>query len=167
MRKVLSTKLKLDELERFSVMAEQQGESKSGLLKRLVLNYLNTGGKANTTTPTERVNPPTSPKNDLPLKITNTDDSLPLRQSPSSNWGLPVYHVDSKDTPKASTRSSTDKGWLLLLFLLALWLKYRPSITVDREPTFTTQPPQVDEHGLYTFRVGNTVVYSSSPIPFW
>ena len=27
MRKVLSTKLKLDELERFAAMAEQQGES--------------------------------------------------------------------------------------------------------------------------------------------
>ena len=166
-KKVLSTKLKLDEVDRFAVMAEQQGESKCGLLKRLVLDYLNTGGKANTTTSTERLNPITSSKNSLPLEITNTDDGLPLKQSPSSKRSLPVYHVDSKGRPEASTKSSTGKGWLLLLILLALWPKSQPSITVDRKSTFTTQPPQVDEHGLYTFRVGDTVVYSSSPIPFW
>ncbi len=61
----------------------------------------------------------------------------------------------------------SSKGWLLPLILLVLWPKSQQSITVDRKSAFTTQPPQVDEHGLYTFRVGDTVVYSSSPIPFW
>ena len=75
-KKVLSTKLKLDEVDRFAAMAEQQGESKCGLLKRIVLDYLNTGGKANTTTSTERLNPITSSKNSLPLEITNTDDGI-------------------------------------------------------------------------------------------
>jgi len=31
MTKVVSTKLKVDELKRFTVMAEQQGETKAGL----------------------------------------------------------------------------------------------------------------------------------------
>ena len=167
MQKVLSTKLKLDDVERFAAMAERQGKSKSGLLKCLVLDYLNTGSSTNTTTSTERINPVTSPENGLPLEITTTNDGLPLKQSPSSKRSLPVYHVESKGRPEASTRSSTGKGWLLLSILLALWLKSQPSITVDRKSAFTTQPPQVDEHGLYTFRVGDTVVYSSSPIPFW
>ncbi|MFC1915829.1 hypothetical protein ACFLW4_03960 [Chloroflexota bacterium] len=167
MQKVLSTKLKLDDVERFTAMAKQEGESKAGLLRRLVLDHLNTGGKANTTTPVERLNPITSSKTGLPIEITSTDDGLPLKQSPSSERSLPVYHVDSKGSPEASTKSSTGKGWLLPLTLLALWPKSQPSITVDRKSVFTTQPPQVDEHGLYTFRVGDTVVYSSSPIPFW
>ena len=167
MLKVLSTKLKMEEIDRFTALAERQGESKCGLLKRLVLDYLNTGGKANTTTSTERLNPITSSKNSLPLEITNTDDGLPLKQSPSSKRSLPVYHSDSKGSPEASTKSSTGKGSLLLLILLALWQKSQPSITVDRKSAFTPQSPQVDEHGLYTFRVGDTVVYSSSPIPFW
>jgi len=167
MRKVLSTKLKLDEVERFAAMAEQQGESKSGLLKRLVLDYLNTGGKVNVTTSAGRLNPIISSKNGLVVKTTSTDDGLSLKQGPSSKRSPQVYYVDSEGRPEASTKSSTGKRWLLLLILLALWLKSQPSITVDRKSTFTTQPPQVDEHGLYTFRVGNTVVFSSSPIPFW
>jgi len=65
MQKVLSTKLGLDELESFAAMAEQQGESKSSLLRRLVLDYLNTGSRANTTISTEIVNPVTSSKNGL------------------------------------------------------------------------------------------------------
>jgi len=132
MQKVLSTKLGLDELESFAAMAEQQGESKSSLLRRLVLDYLNTGSRANTTISTEIVNPVTSSKNGLPLEITNTDDGLPLKQSPSSERSLSVYYLDSKGSPEASTKSSTGKGWLLLLILLALWLKSQPSITVDR-----------------------------------
>lgn len=40
MPKVLSTKLAVDEVNRFTVAAEQQGLSKSGLLRRLVKEYL-------------------------------------------------------------------------------------------------------------------------------
>ncbi len=46
MLKVLSTKLKVEEIDRFAEMAEQQGESKSGLVRRLVLDYLDGGSKA-------------------------------------------------------------------------------------------------------------------------
>ncbi len=45
MSKVLSTKLKVDEVERFTAVAEQQGLSKASLLKRLVKGYLNGTGK--------------------------------------------------------------------------------------------------------------------------
>ena len=46
MPKVLSTKLKADEVDRFMAMAEQQGKTKAGLLKHLVLDYLDGGSKA-------------------------------------------------------------------------------------------------------------------------
>ncbi len=46
MPKVLSTKLKADEVDRFAEMAEQQGKTKAGLLKHLVLDYLDGGSKA-------------------------------------------------------------------------------------------------------------------------
>ena len=46
MSKVLSTKLKEEEMDRFAEMAEQQGESKSGLVRRLVLDYLDGDSKA-------------------------------------------------------------------------------------------------------------------------
>jgi len=39
MSKVLSTKLAVDEVDRFSAAAEQQGLSKAGLLKNLLLDY--------------------------------------------------------------------------------------------------------------------------------
>lgn len=40
MSKVLSTKLAIDEVKRFTVVAEQQGLSESGLLRHLVKEYL-------------------------------------------------------------------------------------------------------------------------------
>lgn len=45
MLKVLSTKLDLEEMDRFGEMAERQGESKSSLLRCLVLDHLDSGGK--------------------------------------------------------------------------------------------------------------------------
>lgn len=45
MKKVLSTKLKADEIDQFTAIAEQQGESKAELLRRLALDCINNGGK--------------------------------------------------------------------------------------------------------------------------
>jgi hypothetical protein len=39
MLKVLSTKLESDEIDRFEEKAQHEGESKSGLLRRLALGY--------------------------------------------------------------------------------------------------------------------------------
>lgn len=60
MQKVLSTKLELDELERFIAMVEQQGESKSKLLRHLVLDYLDIGSKADRVASTDVPNPDNS-----------------------------------------------------------------------------------------------------------
>ncbi len=45
MSKVLSTKLTVDEIERFNTAAKQQGISKAGLLKRLAQEYLDDSNK--------------------------------------------------------------------------------------------------------------------------
>ena len=45
MKKVLSTKLKVDEIERVTAMAEQRGESKAEFLRNLVLDRINNGGR--------------------------------------------------------------------------------------------------------------------------
>lgn len=60
MLKVLSTKLKLEDVDRFAEMAEQQGESRSRLLSRLVLDYLDGGGKADGVASTGTSNPASS-----------------------------------------------------------------------------------------------------------
>ena len=53
MGKVLSTKLTVEDLDQFTAMAEQQGETKSGLVKRLVLDYLNNYSEADRVTSTD------------------------------------------------------------------------------------------------------------------
>lgn len=214
MLKVLSTKLKVEEIKRFVEIAEQQSESKSGLLRRLVLEYLNNYSKADRVASTGTSSPANSSEKGLLTEKTNGDDGLVLSQNPSpvklslsegrrcqdlvslnhqeqagsptsasmgdnrlpnvdhssgslsfDKESLPVYQNHSKGIPETSKHPS--KGWLLLLVLLVLWLNWQSSITVDRKSAFTTQSPRADEHGLYTYRVGNTIVYSSSPIPFW
>ena len=48
MQKVLSTKLESEEINRFEEIAQREGESKAGLLKRLALDYLDINGKTKT-----------------------------------------------------------------------------------------------------------------------
>ena len=166
MLKVLSTKLKADQVDQFTAMAEQQGETKAGLLRRIVQDHLSSG-EADRTASIGGPLLTTSSEKRPPLEKTNDVDGLPLSQNPKSKDSLLVYRTDAKGRPETSPKSSISKGWLLLPLILALCLKSQPSIVVDRSSALTTQSPQVDEHGLYTFRVGNTIVYSSSPIPFW
>lgn len=213
MLKVLSTKLKVEEIKHFAEIAEQQSESKSGLLRRLVLEYLNNYSEADRVASTGTSSPANSSEKGLLTEKTNGDDGLVLSQNPSpvkltlsegrrcqdlislnhqeqagsptsasmgdnrlpnvdhsfgslsfDKESLPVYQNHSKGIPETSKHAS--KGWLLLLVLLALWLNSRSSSTVDRESALTTQLSHADEQGLYAHRVGNTIVYSSSPIPF-
>ena len=44
MQRVLSTKLQLDQVDRFEQVAEAQGETKASLLKRIALEYLQSAG---------------------------------------------------------------------------------------------------------------------------
>jgi len=67
MSKVLSTKLKVEDVDRFTEVAEQQGESRSGLLRRLVLDYLDGGSKADRVASTGTSNPASSSKKGLLL----------------------------------------------------------------------------------------------------
>jgi len=60
MLKVLSTKLKVEDVDRFAEMAEQQGESMSELVRRLVLDYLDGGSKADRVASTGTYNPANS-----------------------------------------------------------------------------------------------------------
>ncbi len=60
MGKVLSTKLTVEELDQFTVMAEQQGETKSGLVRRLVQDCLDGGSKADRVAPTGTSDPANS-----------------------------------------------------------------------------------------------------------
>ena len=167
MLKVLSTKMKADEVDRFAAMAEQQSKTKSKLLGYLVQGYLNSSGKVDCAVSIDGLLPTTSPKKSAPLEKTNDVDSPPLGQNPTSKDSLLVYRTDTKGRPETSPKSSTSKWWLLGLLLLALSAKSQPSTAVDRNSTHTTQLPQVDANGLYAHKVGNSIVYSSSPVPFW
>ena len=83
MLKVLSTKLKVEEIRRFMEIAEQQSESKSGLLRRLVLEYLNNYSKADRVASTGTSSPANSSEKGLLTEKTNGDDGLVLSQNPS------------------------------------------------------------------------------------
>ncbi len=168
MLKVLSTKLMVDDVDRFTAMAEQQGKTKSKLLGCVVQDYLNSNsGEVVKTASIDGSLQTTSSEKRGPLENINDVDSPILNQNPTSKDIQPFYRVDTKGRPETPPKSSISIWWLLVPFLVALSRKSKPSIAVDRSSALPTQSPQVDEHGLYTFRVGDTVVYSSSPIPFW
>jgi hypothetical protein len=65
MQKVLSTKLESEEINRFEEMAQREGESKAGLLKRLALDYLDISRKTNMLIPACTSNASVSPKEDV------------------------------------------------------------------------------------------------------
>ena len=65
MLKVLSTKLTEDEWELFTTIAKQRGESKSGLLKRLAVDYMNDIRKVDGVESTGNPHPTIYSKQDL------------------------------------------------------------------------------------------------------
>ena len=167
MSRVLSTKLQVEEIDRFTALAERQGESKCGLLRHVVQDYLENSGEADRTASIGGPLLTISSEKRPPLEKTNVVNGLPLSQNPTSKDSLLVYRTDAKGRPETSPKSSISRWWLLLPLLLALSVKSQPSIAVDCSSALTTQPPQVDAYGLYSHKVGNTTVYTSSPTPFW
>ena len=98
MPKVLSTKLKVDEVDRFMAIARQQGESKAGLLKRLVVDYLNSSGEVgraesnvstSQTTPSGKGLPPDKTYNSHGISLcTNHSSCKPLSSEGLRTGGL-------------------------------------------------------------------------------
>jgi len=98
MLKVLSTKLKVEEIDRFAEMAEQQDESMSGLLRRLVLDYLDGGSKAVRVASTGISNPTDSSNKGL---LIHGEDL-------NSEYPLPVHHQRQAKMQKCT--SVVDSG---------------------------------------------------------
>jgi len=168
MQKVLSTKLKADDVDLFGAIAEKQGKTKSKLLRCVVQGYLSgSSGELVKTASIDGSLQTTSSEKRGFLEKTNDVDSPTLTQNPISKDIQPFFRTYTKGRPETPPKSSIGKWWLLVPVLLALSAKPQPSTVLDRNSTHTTQSPQVDASGLYAHKVGNTIVYSSSPIPFW
>jgi len=88
MQKVLSTKLESEEINRFEEMAQREGESKAGLLKRLALDYLNISRKTNMLIPACTSNANVSPKEDVAAHCKNSQNEsssqVPYEPQPTS-----------------------------------------------------------------------------------
>ena len=97
MLKVLSTKLKVEEIDRFAEMAEQQGESRSGLLRRLVLDYLDGGSKADRVASTGTSNPASSSNKGLLIhgEGLNSEYLPPVHHQPQTKTQNCTSVVDS------------------------------------------------------------------------
>lgn len=167
MSKVLSTKMKADEVDLFGAMAEQQGKTKSGLLRCVVQGYLSSSGKVDRTASVDGLLPTTSSERSAPLEKTNVVHGLPLSQNITSKDSPLVHRSDTRGRPETSAKSSVSGWWWVVASVVALLVKSQPSTAVDRNSTHTAQSPQVDGYGLYAHIVDNTVVYTSSPVPFW
>ncbi len=184
MQKVLSTKLEVDELDRFAASANELGKSKCKLLRCLVQDYLDRVDKVDLGVPSPGQHPTTPPEKAISIESTIDESGLHLAHRstirspgtadinhpadllPSAKDSSTVDHSRSKDKPQASPKPSISKGWLLLLILFAWWQRSKPLTAASRESVSTTPLPQPNADGLYAYRVGDTMVYSSSPIPF-
>ena len=185
MQKVLSTKLNVDELDRFTAAAKKLGKSKAGLLRHLVQDYLDRVDEVDLVVSSLGQHPTTPPEKAISMEGAIAEGGLPSAHSstirspsradvnhpsellPSAKDSLTVDHSRSKDKPQASPKSSISQGWLLLLVLFALWQRSKSSNDASGESVSTTPSPQPNADGLYAYKVGDTVVYSSSPTPFW
>jgi len=79
MSKVLSTKLAVDEIDRFNAAAEQQGLTKAGLLKHLVKEYLGNSNEESKTSDNSKLgNSSSLEKRQLPEECNR--ESLPLEK---------------------------------------------------------------------------------------
>jgi hypothetical protein len=158
MLKVLSTKLEVEEIDRFAEIAEQQGESKSGLVRRLVLDYLDGGSKADRIASTGTSDPANSSNKGLLIhgeglhshqpqtktqKCASAVDSglqihenvdRPLNPALLPINRQPVYHNTEPSRPATSPKQSSGIGWLILLVLLIWGLRSTSVDTVDHAP---------------------------------
>ena len=124
MQKVLSTKLNLDELDRFTAAAKEQGKSKCKLLRHLVQDYLDRVDEVDLVVSALGQHPTTPPKQAISVERTIDECGLHLAhrstiRSPgtadinhpselllSAKDSLTVDHSRSKDKPQASPKPS-------------------------------------------------------------
>ena len=114
MQKVLSTKLESEEINRFAEMAQREGESKAGLLKRLALDYLDISRTTNTLIPVYTSNANVSPKEDMVVhcKDSQNESSSQVPYEPQPTAPESTSLVDS------SLPAHKDVGFLLKPILL-------------------------------------------------
>ena len=86
--KTLSCKVRVAELNRFSEVAQAQGETKASLLQRLVLDYLQSADKVDAIVQSGGIHRSSGVDKGLPTAKTRSAFRLPLRKSPSSNTSL-------------------------------------------------------------------------------
>lgn len=143
MLKVLSTKLTVDELARFTTMAEQQGETKSGFLRRLALDCKNDVARVDGAESVGNHHPAAPSKKD-PVK---EDQHVAL--IPSSTESLPVNLGASEGRPETSPKFSIGLGLLFVALPVLLWLQSQPSKTTEDQPVFDSSTPYLDAYGKY------------------
>jgi len=116
MAKVLSTKLTVDQVDQFATMAEQQGKTKAGLLKRVVLDYVNGGGEVDREESIGRPQPTVPAREDPQLDKTNQSTGISrctnsLSRKSLSNEGLhsknPIYIHHQCSAGSVTTASVT------------------------------------------------------------
>lgn len=158
MMKVISTKLQVEQVERFQKLAEAQGETKASQLKRLVLEYLQSADEVDEPIPTSRPHQaavlakglnsqylPHDPCQKQTKTLTSTsglDSGLPsnagadspLNPAPLSTSRQPDFHNAEPGRSATSPEQSSGIGWLILLGLIVWGLCSTPVDTAGRTP---------------------------------
>jgi hypothetical protein len=156
MLKVLSTKLPVDQVERFQEVAEAQGETRSSQLKHLVTEFLQSADKVDELATAGRPNqvavldkgltskhlrqdPHQKPTETL-TSASGLDSGLPsnagvdrsLNPAPSSTGRQPVYHNTEAARSDNPPEQSSGIGWLIILVLIVWGLRSMPVDTTGR-----------------------------------
>jgi len=156
MLRVLSTKLRVDQVESFQKEAEAQGETKSGLLKRLVQEFLKSADRVEELIPvsihhqvavldkghseysphyphqeqTKMLTSTSGPDSD----ISSTCVDHPLNAASLSTSRKPASHNAKQSRSANSPKQPSDIGWLIIMGLLVLGLMSTSAETTGRAP---------------------------------
>ncbi len=165
MLKVLSTKLKVEEIDRFAEMAEQQGESRSGLLRRLVLDYLDGGSKVDRVASTGTSNPASSSKKGLLLHGEGLHSKClsPVHCQPQTKMQKSTSAVDSG----LPMREDVDRSLNPVLLPIS-----RQPVYHNAEPDRSATPPKQSSGigwlifgGLLVWGLGSTTAVDCAAEP--
>jgi len=148
MKDVLSTKVTAEERGRFTARAKQQGETTSGLLRKLALNHINGVAKVTGVASVGNSHPAAPSKKDL-VKEAKHVDSLP-----SSTKSLPINQGASEGRPETRSKFSIAKVLLVAASIFLLWSKSQPSKTTDDQPVFDSSSPYFDAYGKCIYPTG-------------